>query len=116
MGRNAKERKALRGAWLMSRPRGARAGAYGPATHAPPPPLCNRVGNCTWGSGGSQCRCDLWPQWIHNHGIPFSRAVALPPGDHFADNVGLGPLGAAVLSVQKGTTVSYYRPSGTASW
>ena len=99
----------------MSRAPGERAGAFGPATNAPPPPLCNRVADCIWKSGGSQCCCEQWPQWIHSHGFPSSRAVALAPGDHFAGDAGLDPLGASTLSAQKGTTVSYFRPSGTAS-
>ena len=73
------------------------------------------MGNCIWESGGSPCRCDQWPQWIREHGIPSSRAVALPPGDHFAGNVGLDPDGAGALPAAQGSVVSYYCPKGTAS-
>ena len=68
-----------------------------------------------WDIEIAPCRCDEWPQWIREHGIPSSRAVALPIGDHFAGNVGLDSDGAAMMFAQKGTPVSYYRPSGTAS-
>ena len=64
---------------------------------SPPPPLCNRVAKCIWDSGGAPCRCDEWPQWVREHGIPSTRAVALPPGYHFAGNVCLDP-GSAVSS------------------
>ena len=75
--------------------------AYNSERESPPPPLCNRVAKCIWNSDGAPCRCNQWPQWIREHGIPSSRAVALPPGDHFAGNVGLAPLGAAMLFAQR---------------
>ena len=83
----------------------------GLAASAPPPPLCNRVGNCEWSSGGSPCHCNEWPQWIATHGVN-GRAVALT---HFAGNIGVDPEEAGDLSAARGSPVSYYRPSGTAS-
>ena len=43
-GGSAKERKAQRNAFRMQRAPGERSGAYGPGNMAPPPKICNRVG------------------------------------------------------------------------
>ena len=76
-GGSAKQRKQLRNQFRLLRAPGERAGAFGPSALAPPPPICNRVGACVWGSAGSGCRCEEWPQWVTQHGLPCSRAVVV---------------------------------------
>ena len=109
-GPHAKDRKALRHHYRLSNPRGQRAGALGPAASAPPPPLCNRVGNCGWSSSGSPCHCDQWPQWLLTHGRSRATAIATCEG-----NVDVDPVDAKSLPVTSGSIVSYLRPKGTAS-
>ena len=89
---------------------GQRAGALGPAASAPPPPLCNRVGNCAWSSIGSPCHCDQWPQWLLTHGRYRAKPIATCEG-----NVDVDPIDAKSFPVTKGSIVSYLRPKGTAS-
>ena len=76
----------------------------------PPPPLCNRVANCGWSSGGSSCRCEAWPQWLATHGRSHATAIRTCEGNVVSD-----PDGAVSLPVAKGSLVSYYRPLRTAS-
>ena len=77
----------------------------------PPPPLCNRVANCGWSTGGSSCRCEEWPQWLANHG----RSALATAIETCEGNVLLDPVDAVSLPTKRGSFVSYYRPSGTAS-
>ena len=109
-GSSAKERKALRSAWRLQRPAQEPAGAMGPSAWTPPPPICNRVANCTWDSAGSGCKCDQWPQWLHRYGVPSGRAK--PVDDFFDGNVEFDP-GSAQLPVARGSGVSYFRPKGS---
>ena len=109
-GSNAKGRKALRQHFRLSKPKGERAGAFVLAASAPPPPLCNRVSNCGWSSGGSPCHCDQWPQWLVTHGRPRATAIETCEG-----NVDVDPVDAKSLPVTNGSIVSYLRPRGTAS-
>ena len=109
-GENARERKKLRSAWRMSRDPDERRGSVGPANSAPPPPLCNRVGNCKWSSSGSHCHCNQWPQWLLTHGHSRATAIATCEG-----NVDVDPFNAKSLPVTLGSIVAYLRPRGTAS-
>ncbi len=90
---NAKQRKQLRNQFRLLRAPGERKGAYGPKALAPPPPICNRVGACQWGSPGSGCRCDEWPQWITQYGLPCGRAVVV---DIVAGNLSRDPAAANI--------------------
>lgn len=109
-GSSAKERKAQRQHFRFSNPQCERAGVWGLAASAPPPPLCNRVGNCAWGSGGIPCHRDQWPQWLLTRGRSRATAIATCEGNGDVD-----PVDAKSLPVTKGSTVSYIRPRGTAS-
>ena len=96
----------MRNAFRMQRAPGERSGAFGPANMAPPPKICDRVGKCSWDSGGSGCECEKWPQWLAEHGLPTKRAV---PAPNFEPNMSID---AATMSIDaaKGTTCPYYRP------
>ena len=74
--------------------------------------MCNRVGACSWDSGGSPCECDKWPQWLAEHGIPTKRAFSLAEGDTWRGNEAID-VAANEFGTRKDMPIAYYRPSGS---
>ena len=77
---------------------------------APPPKICNRVGDCEWKSGGSGCECEVWPQWLHQHGVPSGRATVVTGTFHGNTAIDSEATG---IHAAGGSACSYYRPNGT---